>query len=93
VNLRDVIARLDEFADDETIYATCATPSAEAMVAPEHGQVSPAVAGLPYLLEVSIAREAIEVWKSWRPGQRPSLDDKVAGVIYYAQNDAWLPAE
>jgi hypothetical protein len=35
------------------------------------------------VLEVSIAREAVEVWEMWRPGQTPSLDDKVAAVIYY----------
>lgn len=94
MTLRDVIARLDEFASDETIYAASPTPSAEAMVAPEpeHGAPSSAV-GLRYLLEVGIAREAIDVWKAWRPGQTPSLDDKLAAVIYYAQNDAWLPVE
>ena len=42
---------------------------------------------LPYLLEVTLAREA------GRPGQTPSLEDKVEAVIYYAQNDAWLPVE
>jgi hypothetical protein len=26
-------------------------------------------------------------------GQTPSLDDKLAAVIYYAQNDAWLPVD
>jgi len=48
---------------------------------------------LPYLLEVRTAREAIEVWGLWRPGQTPTVDDKVAAVVYYAQNDAWLPIE
>jgi hypothetical protein len=57
VTLRDGIARLDRFADDETIYAQSATPTAEAMVTPEPDQAAP----LPYLLEVSIAREAVEV--------------------------------
>jgi hypothetical protein len=89
VTLRDVIARLDQFADDETIYAQSATPTAEAVVTAEPDQAAP----LPYLLEVSIARETMEVWAAWRPGQTPSLDDKVAAVIYYAQNDAWLPVD
>jgi len=89
VTLRDVIGRLDEFADDQTIYAESAAPTAEAIVADEAEGAVP----LPYLLEVTLAREAVEVWAAWRPGQTPSLDDKVAAVLYYAQNDAWLPVD
>jgi hypothetical protein len=85
MTLRDVIARLDEFEADETIFAESATPTARAEVAHEDAS------GLPYLLEVDIAREAIEVWQAWRPGQTPSLEDKVAAIVYYAENDAWLP--
>jgi hypothetical protein len=87
MTLRDVIAGLDRFGDDETIFAEAATPTAQAAVGAE-GAV-----GLPYLLEVALAREAIEVWQAWRPGRTPSLEDKLAAVIYYAGNDAWLPVE
>ena len=95
LTLRDVIARLDDFTDDETIYAESPAASAQAVVAPEPENASgaAAVAGLPYLLEVATAREAIEVWRAWRPGQAPTLDDKLAAVIYYAEHDAWLPIE
>jgi hypothetical protein len=86
MTLRDVIDQLDQFADDQTIYAESAASTAEAMVASEPELAAP----LRYLLEVTLAREAVEVWETWRPGQTPSLEDK---VIYYAQNDAWLPAE
>jgi hypothetical protein len=89
VTLREVIGQLDRFADDQTIYAESAAPTAEAIVASGREQAAP----LPYLLEVSLAREAVEVWKAWRPGQTPSLDDEVTAVIYYARNDAWLPVE
>jgi hypothetical protein len=93
VTLRDVIARLDEFADDGTIYAESATATARAVVAAEPGDASvpPAAAGLNYVLEIATAREAIDVWRTWRPGHIPTLDDKVAAVTYYAGNDAWLP--
>jgi hypothetical protein len=92
VTLREVIARLDQLGDDETIYAESAGGSAEAVVAvePEDGA---AAVGLPYLLEVAAAREAIDVWKAWRPGRSPTLDDEVAAVVYYATHDAWLPVE
>ena len=95
MKLREVIDRLNKFPGDETIYAQSPAPSAEAIVAPEPEDASAAAGavGLPYLLEVAAAREAIEVWQAWRPGQSPTLDDKVAAVIYYAKNDAWLPVE
>jgi len=89
VTLREVIGRLNQFADDQTIYAESAAPTAEAIVASEPEQAAP----LPYLLEIALAREAIEVWEAWRPGRTPSPEDKVAAVIYYARNDAWLPVE
>src|SRR4051794_34893095 len=73
MTLRDVIARLDEFEDEETIFAEAAMPTAQAVVAVEAADgCSPSIAvGLRYLLEVPRAREAIEVWRAWRPGQTP----------------------
>jgi hypothetical protein len=63
-------------------------------IAPEDGRsVPPEANGLKYFLEVEIAREAIDVWRNWRGGRVPSLDEKLEGVTYYAENDAWLPAE
>jgi hypothetical protein len=95
VTLRDVIAGLDGFADDDTIYAESTSPTARARVAaePDDASVPAEAAGLNYLLEVAVAREAIEVWRAWRPGRTPTLDDKLAAVTYYATNDAWLPIE
>jgi hypothetical protein len=58
---------------------------------PENGGT--AEPNLVYLLEVGVAREAIDVWHAWRPGRSPSLDDQLQAVIYYAENDAWLPVE
>jgi hypothetical protein len=95
VTLREVVDRLDEFAQDETIYAESMRPAARAVVAaePDDGSVPPIAVGLAYLLEVSAAREAIEVWRNWRAGREPTLNDKLAAVAYYMENDAWLPIE
>jgi hypothetical protein len=92
LTLRDVVERLDTFGDDQTIYAESPTPSARAAVATERDDGSPAP-GLEYLLEIAAAREAIDVWRAWRGGRQPSLDDKLEAVLYYARNDAWLPAD
>jgi len=95
VTLRDVIAHLEGFSADDTIYAESPNPAARAVVAnePDDGEVPPAAAGLNYFLEVALAREAIDVWGRWRPGRTPTLEDKIAAVTHYAQNDAWLPVE
>ena len=93
MTLRELIARLDEFGGDETIYAESPTPTARAVVATEPDDGSPPAPGLEYVLEIAAAREAIEVWQAWRPGRKPTLEDKLEAVLYYARNDAWLPAE
>jgi hypothetical protein len=86
MTLRDVIARLDEFGADETIFAESPAPHARAVVAPEDAETD-----LPYLLEVHLAREALEVSQAWRPDETPTLESKLEAVIYYAENEAWLP--
>jgi len=93
LTLRDVIEQLGEFGDDETIYAESPTPTALAAVATEPADGAPPAAGLEYLLEVVAAREAIDVRQAWRPGREPTLEDKLEAVLYYAENDAWLPAD
>jgi len=47
--------------------------------------------GMRYLLEIWLAREAIDVWRSWRGSRLPTLEEKVAAVVYYALNDAYMP--
>lgn len=88
-----MIARLDAFRDDDTIYVEAPEPSARAVVTtePDDGSVPPEADGLVYFLEVHLAKEAIDVWRRWRGDKTPEVDDKVAAVIYYAQNDDWLP--
>lgn len=93
--LREQIAHLDSLGDDETIYAASASPTALAVVAREgeNGETPPEAAGLQYLLEVAVAKEAVQVWSDWRNGAVPTLDDKVAAVIHYATHDRYLPID
>ena len=89
----DVLADADDL-DDELI-----------MFVPESGEVglaTPAllvsfeeyergVDGHRYLLEVENIKEAIDVWSLWRDGRAPTPDDRLAAVVYYATNDAFMP--
>jgi hypothetical protein len=78
---RDVIACLDEFEDAETIFVESATPTALAVVTAEPADGSPpgGAAGLRYLLEIRLAREAIEVWRAWHAGQDGIAQGQVRG--------------
>ena len=98
--LREIIDQLDEFGDDEelTIFAEGgpeATLDSLAAVAagPEDGSIHHPELGLDYVLELDHAREAIHVWRLWRDGAEPSLDEKCSAVLYYARNDAFQPTD
>ena len=74
-----------------TIYVvTPASPYSEARVCvePEEGGD---LAGLAYLLEVSLARDVLNVWTSWRNGGQPTPEEAARAIIYYAQHDAYEP--
>lgn len=96
VSLRDVttlletVQHLSEAPADATLYAARPwTPQSEAVVA--SADVAPP--GMDYLLEVTLAREAIEVWSRWREGAAPTDADACAALVYYAENDAFMPSD
>jgi len=95
VTLSDVVDRLDGLDDEDTIYVQEATPSAAALVArePDDGTIPQNAVGLTYFLEVNLAKDAVRVWREWRGGAIPTLDDKLAAVIHYAANDSFLPVD
>lgn len=91
--LKNVIEKLSDFEEDQTIYAAGITGESAAVVDYEtdDGEPPASADGMRYLLEVSIARDAIRVWSEWRDGQMPTLDQKLEAVVFQAQNDAFLP--
>jgi hypothetical protein len=94
VQLIDVIAHLDEYSDEQTIYSRPQpTPQSDAVVLAEteDGSTRPASAGgLHYVLEVFIAKEVIDVWQEWR-GRAPTPDEACRAVLHYAKYDAYEP--
>jgi hypothetical protein len=94
VQLIDVIAQLDGYSDELTIYS-CPQPKPQSdavvLAETEDGSAHPASArGLHYVLEVFIAKEVIEVWQKWR-GRAPTLEEACRAVLYYAEHDAYEP--
>lgn len=90
MQLQELIARLDELDEDAIICAKqpwSASTDAE-LVEPDENLAVPENmrrAGFVYLLEVHVAKEAVEVFGD-RP---PSLDETVRLLIHYAENDAY----
>ena len=42
-------------------------------------------------LEIEVAKDCVRAWSLHRKGKKPTLKDKCEAIIYYAQNDAFLP--
>jgi len=93
--LIELVARLDELDDEDTIYA-CEpwTEDSDAMVAPDDQESVPfwvppeaAEAGMKYFLEISIAREVLEGWTA-SLDEKPTLTAICQRLIEYAIYDA-----
>ncbi|WP_422739691.1 hypothetical protein ACN263_11010 [Micromonospora sp. WMMD729] len=90
-SLLQLIQRLAELPDDATLYAARPwSPESEAVAAIEGPGVGSPTA-FPYLLEVELARRAVDVWSQWRKGRRPTAADACAAVIHHATHDAYMP--
>lgn len=94
MTLAEILAKIDELDDELTIYsAEPWSPVSRAVAArePDDGSLPSEASGMRYLLEVSIAKEAIEIWSQWRAGAVPTIADKCEAVLHYAENDSYLP--
>jgi hypothetical protein len=93
MKLSELVATLDATDDDLTIFAERSSrwsPDSPAAVATADAG---APEGLTYLLEVYLAKEAVEVWSQWREDRQPSLAEKCKAIIWYAEHDAYTPLE
>jgi hypothetical protein len=98
--LGELLAALETLAPNTTIYTIRDRPldlDSPAVAMPPSDTDPPIhladADGMHYLLEGWLAREAIEVWSAWRGGRKPGPQDRLAAVVYYADNDAHLPAD
>ena len=96
--LGELLEAIDTLDPELTLFAPASRPlsaGSPGLVAAEGDEPVQGVADkeLGHLLEVELAREAIEVWSAWRNGQAPTREERVAAVIFYADYDTYLPAE
>lgn len=98
MNFGQALKAFDGFDAEQTIYVReNGSINAESEVVidfySDDGEPPASAAGMKYLLEVSLARDAIRVWSEWRDGRIPSIEEQIDAVVYYAENDAFKPAE
>ena len=96
MTLLDLVERLETLDDNLTIYVEESSEwsfstQAVACLEPEDGSIPLEAAGMEYFLEVGLAKIVIHTWQLWRNGQVPSTHEACESIIYYAQNDAYLP--
>ena len=96
MTLGEVLARIDEFDDDLIVYAARApewTIGSRAVVTelPDEDDGHPEEAeGLALLLGVGDAKTVIDGVRE-QLGSEPSAELKCRAVVYYYENDAYMP--
>ena len=95
VTLGEILDSLSTLDEDLTFYAPEARPltaesRAVAAMEPDDGSEPPEAVGLTYLIEVYLAKEALDSWSEWRGGHVPTTAQRVEAIAYYADNDAYL---
>lgn len=91
-DMRRLLGTLEGVEDDLTVYVpsgAAVTPDTPVAVLDEDVEEPPG--GMAYLLEVGLIKEVIEVWRDWRDGAEPSVDQACEAVSYYSRHDAYQP--
>ena len=98
MTLLEVAENLHSLDNSETIFAKrnpAWSETSEAILCETSATDSvPAESeGFEYFLEVHVAKETVEVWSEWRDGRQPTISEKLEAMIYYAEQDSWLPTD
>ncbi len=96
MKLGDVVAHLETYDDETTIYAarhpgwSVSSPAMVLRALPD-GSVPPEAAssGLEYFLDVFVAKDVLEHWCEATGEDYLSTDEKCRIVIHYATHDAY----
>ncbi|GAA2790567.1 hypothetical protein [Crossiella cryophila] len=93
MTLGELVESIRECDEDSTIFVAdvpVLEPSTPAVLVPEERE-DEAPEGMRYFLEVFIAWEVLVVWSANRGGAEPDSAQKFEAVVWYAENDAYLP--
>lgn len=95
-----LIDEIDQYDDEDIIYVHVGkvsqlTPEtfSSLMYFTDEEEVLLTTDNRTYLLEVYLVKEVLQVWREWRKGRAPTLNEKYEAIKYYAENDAYVPVE
>ena len=102
MTLRDAIDRLPKWPHEATIFAERIDgefrPESQATVIeltedefqrPINEVAAERAPGQHYFLEVFVAADVLDDWRSYRRSEAATLEQELQVVIYYAKNDAY----
>src|SRR5262245_48251854 len=95
MTLRALAANLESLLHGFTICAKKQpvwTPECKACLC-TYQQVREKRSPFPCFLKVEVAQDVVQGWSYLRAGRRPGLEQKCTALIYYAENDAFIPLE
>jgi hypothetical protein len=94
LRLADVLRDIDEIDGDLTINIEKGRPvDPSTLIALIDEELAGPPEGVSYLLEVRLARDVLRVWKSWRGGRDPDIEEACSAVSFYAVHDAYQPVD
>jgi hypothetical protein len=94
LRLGDVLRDIDHIDENLTIYGEEGQPIGPSiLVALIDEEITGQPKGMTYLLEVHLVRDVLRVWKSWRGGREPNIEEACSAVGFYAAHDAYQPVE
>lgn len=98
MTLGDVISNLGTYDESSFILVPAnppLSPETTAMVVPipDDPGADLGIPGFSYLIEVYHAKDVLETWSSWRNSKTPTVAEAIEAIVFYQENDAYLPTE
>ena len=96
MKLSQVLADLDACESNSYILVPVnapVNPDTEIKVVPipEDPGADLGVPGFDYWISVFIAKDVLDAWSEWRNGAVPSAAQAVEAIVFYQENDTYLP--
>lgn len=93
VSVEQLLREIDEQDETQTVYVPAGepvTPQTRVVLVDDEDEEPPA--DMVYLLEVTLVKEVLDVWRSDRDDAEPTPQQAFDAVVYYAIRDAYQPA-
>lgn len=93
LTLREVVERVLSYEDGLVLYipASGKVSPDTAVIVDEYAGPRAAPPGMREMMSIEDVKTTLEAWSRYHPGKEATVDDGCAAVIYFHENDAYLP--